>query len=162
MSVFSYSGTSVTSIEGLCNYLKWCSYQCQFSDLIPRFGRSTQELCVISNCVLNHVFEHHNWSWTRLYQLWLPPEFFWTVLLHNPQFRSIYTKLLGVFRWYFGKHMQNRSFSKVFNGYKSVHADHFQSVVTLNRLIANHFDPIQGRKHNFAMLRESNLFGKLK
>ena len=42
-----YNGTSVTGIEGLCIYLKQYSYPCRFSDIIPRFARSVQELCVI-------------------------------------------------------------------------------------------------------------------
>ena len=156
---FCYNDTSVTGIVGLCNHLKSCSYQFRFSDLTLRFGRSTHKLCVISNCVLNHVFEHHNWRWTRLYQLWLPPDFFWTILLHNPRFRSIYKKLLGTLV----NTCRTGQFQKLLiNGYKSVNAYHFQSVVTLNWLIANLFDLIQGRKHNFAMLRESNQFGKLR
>ena len=43
--------------------------------MIPRFGRSVQELCVISNWVLNHIFNHHNWRLETLNQPWLSPNF---------------------------------------------------------------------------------------
>ena len=54
------NGTSVIGIEDWCIYLKRYSYPCRFSDMIPRFGRSVQELCVISNWLLNHIIDQHN------------------------------------------------------------------------------------------------------
>ena len=50
----------------------------------------------------------------------------------------------------------------LFNGRKRVHAVKFQSVVTPNGLIANLFGPIEGRKHDAAMLRQFNLLGELR
>ena len=44
--------------------------------MILRFGRSVQELCVTSNWVLNHIFDHHNWRLATLNQHWLSPNFF--------------------------------------------------------------------------------------
>ena len=40
----------------------------------------------------------------------------------------------------------------VFTGHKRVHALKFQSVVTPNGLIANLFGPVEGRRHDSAML----------
>ena len=66
-------------------------------------------------------------------------------------------------RWKFGKHMQPGEFQRLlFNGHKRVHAVKFQSVVTPNRLIANLFGSIEGRKDDAAMLRESDRLGELR
>ena len=73
--IVCYNGTSVTDIEGLRIYLKRFSYKCWFNDMIPRFGSSIQELCIISNWVLIHLFDHRNWRFTTLNQPWLSPNF---------------------------------------------------------------------------------------
>ena len=49
----------------------------------------------------------------------------------------------------------------VYNGHKRVHALKFQSVVTPNGLIANLFGPVEGRRHDSAMLAMSGLLEQL-
>ena len=46
--------------------------------MIPRSGGSVQELCmlcIISNLLLNNVFDHHNFRLKTLNQLFLSPNF---------------------------------------------------------------------------------------
>ena len=49
----------------------------------------------------------------------------------------------------------------VYNGHKRVHALKFQSVVAPNGLIANLYGPVEGRRHDSAMLAMSNLLPQL-
>ena len=46
-------GTVCNGMEGLCLMLKQLAYPCQYFDLIPLFGRSIPELCMITNIVLD-------------------------------------------------------------------------------------------------------------
>ena len=49
----------------------------------------------------------------------------------------------------------------LYNGHKRVHAIKFQSVVAPNGLIANLFGPVEGRRHDSGMLRDSDLLTQL-
>ena len=49
----------------------------------------------------------------------------------------------------------------VYNGHKRAHALKFQSVVTPNGLIANLYGPMEGRRHDCALLNQSGLLQSL-
>ena len=49
----------------------------------------------------------------------------------------------------------------IYNGHKKVHALKFQSVVAANGLIANLYGPMEGKRHDAGMLRDSQLLQKL-
>ena len=49
----------------------------------------------------------------------------------------------------------------VYNGNKRVHALKYQNVTAVNGMIANLFGPIEGRRHDSYMLRESGLLHEL-
>ena len=49
----------------------------------------------------------------------------------------------------------------VYNGHKRVHSLKFQSVVTPNGLIANLYGPVEGRRHDCALLRMSGLLEQM-
>ncbi|CAB3994601.1 Hypothetical predicted protein [Paramuricea clavata] len=49
----------------------------------------------------------------------------------------------------------------MYNGHKRIHAIKFQSVVAPNGLIANLYGPIEGKRHDAAMLRTSGLLDQL-
>ena len=50
-------GVIAHSMEALCSCLKHLSYHCRYADLIPRFGRSVPQLCMISNLVIDYIFD---------------------------------------------------------------------------------------------------------
>ena len=54
-----YQGTACNSIEGLCVLLRRLAYPCRYAHLIPLFGRSKAELSIISNAVLDFIYEEH-------------------------------------------------------------------------------------------------------
>ena len=49
----------------------------------------------------------------------------------------------------------------VYNGHKKVHSLKFQSVALPNGIIGNLFGPIEGRRHDCFLLRESGILGSL-
>ena len=49
----------------------------------------------------------------------------------------------------------------VYNGHKRVHAIKFQSVVAPNGLIANLYGPMEGRRHDYALLNASGIIQDL-
>ncbi|CAH3013849.1 unnamed protein product [Porites evermanni] len=51
--------------------------------------------------------------------------------------------------------------STIYNGHKRVHAIKFQSVTTSNGLIANLYGPVEGKRHDAAILRDSGLLANL-
>ena len=57
--------------------------------------------------------------------------------------------------------MLKRKHRAVYNSHKSVHAIKFQSVIAPNGLIANMFGPVEGRRHDIALLTMSGLSPQL-
>ena len=49
----------------------------------------------------------------------------------------------------------------LYNGHKKVHSIKFQSLAVPNRLVANLYGPVEGKKHDSAMLAESGVYKKL-
>ena len=47
-------------IEGLCMLLRRFSYPCRYLDMISRFGRPVPELCMITNEVMDNMFDTHS------------------------------------------------------------------------------------------------------
>ncbi|KXJ26298.1 hypothetical protein AC249_AIPGENE344 [Exaiptasia diaphana] len=54
-----YQRTTADKTEGLCILLRRMSYPFRFSDMIPRFGRPVAELSMITNEVLNFIYDTH-------------------------------------------------------------------------------------------------------
>ena len=48
-------------LEGLCLLLRRTAYPCRYSDLIPRFGRPVPELSMITNCVVDYLYDNHGY-----------------------------------------------------------------------------------------------------
>ena len=117
---------------------------------------------MLNQRLLNYVFDF-NWRLTTLNEPWLSPNFLeqYCQTIHNSG-----TSLQNCSGFVDGTLVnicRPGEFQRLlFNGYKRVHAVKFQSVVTPNGLIANLFGPIKGRKHDAAMLRESNLLDGLR
>ena len=52
-------GTVCNGLTGLCVVMKRLTYPCRFSDMIPTFGLSVPELCMIYNIVVDYIFAEH-------------------------------------------------------------------------------------------------------
>ena len=137
------NGTKATAIEGLCILLRRLAYPCRYSDLIPRFGRSKPELCLISNEVMRFIARTHGYLLTSFDQEWLRPnklqEYARRVHEKSDALRNCWGFVDGTVRAICRPEKNQRV---VYNGHKRVHALKYQSVVAANGLIANLYGPI--------------------
>ena len=51
--------TTADKLEDLCIMLRKMSYPCGYSDMIPRFGRPVAELSMITNNVMDYIYDVH-------------------------------------------------------------------------------------------------------
>ena len=130
-----YNRIVADGIEALCIFLKRFAYPCRYADMLPRFARPVPQLCMISNEIMNFIYETQHHRLRSFDQLWLSPV--------RPVSRP-------------GKHQRT-----IYNGHKRVHAIKFQSIVAPNGLIANLHGPVVGKRHDSGMLAESGLLGDL-
>ena len=135
-------GTVCTGFEALCIALRRFAYPCRYSDLVPQFGRSVPELSMITNSVIDFIYERHGEKITN-----------WNHDLLSPNNLKIYAEAIhqigGALDNCFGfidgtvrpicclDEMQ----SLLYNGHKRVHAIKFQSITLPNGMIANFFGP---------------------
>ncbi|XP_028416427.1 uncharacterized protein LOC114540491 [Dendronephthya gigantea] len=154
--------TKAGRIEGLCIYLKRLTYPCRLSDMIHRFGRAVPELSMISSNVEHWIYRHHHQRITQ-----------WNEALLNSDALQFYAEaisqagaaLTNCFGFIDGtvrpicRPGDNQRV--VYNGHKRVHALKFQSLTIPSGIIANLFGPVEGRKHDASMLRDSNLLTTL-
>lgn len=139
--------TVADQLEGLCLLLRRMAYPCRYSDLIPQFGRPAPELSMISNCVIDEIFNQHA---HRIKQ--------WNHAILNPYQLEIYADAIhtkgaalnNCFGFVDGtvraisRPIENQEI--VYNGHKRIHALKFQSVTLPNGLIANMYGPV-GKSH---------------
>ena len=130
--------------------------------MIPRFGRPEAQLSMIIGKVTSRVYNlHHHRLGTRN-QPWLSNGELqrFAQRIHNTgaPLQTCWGFIDGTVR----PVCRPRQIQRViYNGHKRVHALKFQSVVTPNGMVANMFGPVEGRRHDSGMLRDSNLYAQL-
>ena len=153
---------SFNAVEALCILLKRLSYPCRLSDLIPTFGRSVPELSNIVSYMVNFVHNTHGHLLSTLQQEWLSPrclqEFSDVIHDKGSPLNNCWGFIDGTVRP-IARPGQNQRV--LYNGHKRIHALKFQSVATPNGLIANLYGPIEGQRHDSAMLAQSGLLNEL-
>ena len=55
----------------LCMVLKRLAYPCRYSDMIARFGRSVPELSVMTNVMIDWIYDEHSRRLSDFNQLFL-------------------------------------------------------------------------------------------
>ena len=135
--------TVADGIEGLCMLLKRMSFPCRYSDMIYRFGRPVPVLRMVTNQVVDYIYQAHG---HKIMQ--------WNNQLLNPAALQTYADALerigaaldncfgfvdGTVRPICRPNEHQRT---VYNGHKRVHALKFQSVTIPNGLIANLYGPV--------------------
>ena len=157
-----YNGLVVDSVEALCVCLKRFAYPCRYADLVTRFGRPVPQLCMISNLVVDEIFDRYSHLLTDLNQPWLSRENLqiFANAVHNKgaALDNCWGFVDGTVRP-ICRPLRNQRV--VYNGHKRVHAIKFQSVVAPNGMIANLFGPVEGRRHDSRMLAMSGLLEQL-
>ena len=135
--------TVAGGIEGLCMLLKRTSFPCRYSDMIYRFGRPVPILSMVTNQVVDYIYQAHAHRITQ-----------WNNQLLNPASLQLYADAIGrkgaalenCFGFVDGTvrpiSRPKEHQSTVYNGHKRVHALKFQSVTIPNGLIANLYGPV--------------------
>ena len=127
-------------IEGLCMLLKRVAHPCRLSDMIPRFGRPVSVISLITNDVIDYIYDIHGHQWNHK-------------LLNHGALQRYPDAISGQ-----GAPLDNsfgfidgtvRPISRpdehqriVYNGYKRVHALKFQLLSLPNGLIGNLYGPV--------------------
>ena len=154
--------TTATGIEGLCIVLRRLSYPCRLEDLEPLFGRSKVELSYIFNDVLDYIYSVHSHLLEDLNQSWLSHEnldqFANAIYERGGPLDSCWGFIDGTVRPICRPQTNQKL---VYNGHKRVHGLKFQSIAVPNGLIAHLYGPIEGRRHDAGMLRESRVLTQM-
>ena len=136
-------GSVADGLEALCMLLKRLSYPCRYADMVPRLGRPIPVLGMVTNQVLDFIYDTHG---RRILQ--------WNYDLLNPSSLEQYTysvsrkgfPLDNCFGFVDGTvrpiSWPGENQRVLYNGHKRVHAIKFQSVALPNGLIANMFGPV--------------------
>jgi hypothetical protein len=56
-----YQRTTAGKLEELCIRLRRLTFSCRYADMIPMFGRPVAELSLITNKVLDLIYETHSY-----------------------------------------------------------------------------------------------------
>ena len=134
-------------IEGLCMLLKRMSYPCRYGDMVHRFAKPVPVLSMITNQVLDSIYDTHK---DRVIG--------WNHDILDPAKLQIYADAIdekgAPLRNCFGfidgtvrpisRPGENQRI--VYNGHKRVHALKFQSIALPNGLIGNLYGPV-GKIH---------------
>ena len=138
-----YQRSVVDGMEGLCILLRRLSYPCRYSDMISRFGLPVPVLSMVSNDVLDFIYNTHRHRITQ-----------WNHNVLNPAALQIYSNAIadkgaalhncfgfvdGTVRPVCRPGEQQRV---IYNGHKRVQPLKFQCVALPNGLIDNLYDPV--------------------
>ena len=143
---FCRQGSVCGNIEGLRMLLRRLVYPCRHSDLVSRFAKPVPVICMITNCVLDHIYEHHVHRITQ-----------WNNTILNPVALQTYADAIAdkgaALTTCFGfvdgtvrpvsKPGQHQRI--IYDWHKRVHALKFQAVALPNGLVGNLYGPV-GKK----------------
>ena len=158
----SYNNIRVDGLEALCIVLRRLCYPNRFADLIPRFGRPVPQLSMIFKQTLDFLILEWDHLLSDLNQTWLSPERlrFFADVIHakGAPLDCVWGFIDGTLKACC-RPMRNQRF--VYNGHKRFHGLKYQSVSTPCGLIAHLYGPIEGKRHDSAMLALSGLLDQL-
>ena len=149
-------------MEALCIYLKRFAYPCRYSDIMPRFGRDILQLSMISNLIMNFIYENHKHCLENLAQDLFSPLnlqlYAGSVNAKGTPFHNCWGFIDGTVRPICRPQEMQRV---VYSGHKRVHTIKFQSVVISDGIIANLHGPVEGCCNGSGMLAYSGLLQQL-
>ena len=156
------NGTTWTAEEGLCVVLRRLSYPNRLVDLEGVFGRCATSLSIIFNttCIfIVNTWRHHleNFHQAPYFTNQLLASYCAAVGRLCP-LQHCFGFIDGTVRPICRPGQDQRSF---YNGHKRLHALKYQAIATPDGLIAHLSAPLEGRRHDSAMLAESRLLDVL-
>ena len=157
-----YNGVVVDSVEVPCVCLRWLGFPSRHGDFVPSVARPGPQLSMITNMVTDDIYERFDNRLLSLDQPWLSranlKSFADAIHAKGAALTNCWGFVDGTVRPLCHPSRNQRI---VYNGHKRVHALKFQSVVAPNGLIVNVYGPIEGRRHDAAMLAMSGLMGEV-
>ena len=158
----TYNRLKVDGIEALCLFLKRFAYPCRYSEMVPRFSRAVPQLSIISNYVMQCVYQEFYHLLVNLNQPVFAPanleQFCQVIHDKGAALDNCWGFVDGTVRPVCRPGENQRV---LYNGHKKVHSFKFQSVAAPNGLIANLYGPVEGKKDDSSMLVESGLLQQL-
>ena len=157
--IITYNRLKVDGIEALCIFLKRFSYPCRYSDFIPQFGRPVPQFSIISNQILNVMYDNWHHLLTNFNQPWLSSncleQFCDAIHRKGAALDNCWGFVDGTVRPVCRPGRMQRV---LYDGHKKVHALKFQSIAAPNGLIANLYGPVEGRRHDSTLLAQSQIY----
>jgi hypothetical protein len=151
---------TVTSLTALAMVLRRLVYPNRLGDLVTEFGYDITSLSQI----INHLITTLASRFLRHLQLWpeVTPQrvhrYERAIAHHTPGVHHIWGFIDGTLRAIARPQEQQRP---SYSGYKRVHGQHYQAVVTPDGLIVSLIGPFAGSRPDIAMYHESYLDGLL-
>ena len=136
--------------DRLCVLLRRTSYPCRFSDMIQRFPRPVSVLSLITNEVMDFIYDNHchlvtEWNRDVLSSVALQ-QYAETISRKGSPLNNCFGFIDGTVRPISRPGNGQRI---VYNGHKRVHGLKFQSIALPNGLIGNIFGPVGKNLHIF-------------
>ena len=152
----------VDGVEALCMTLKRVAYPCRYADIVPRFSRTVSQICMVTDLMIDFLYHRFGNLLRVIDQPMLSSRQLqiFANAVHNKgaALNNCWGFIDGTVRPICRPDQSQRA---VYNGHKRVHANKFQSVVCPNGIIANLFCPVEGGRHDSAMLQMSGLLDQL-
>ena len=130
-------------IEGLCMLLRRLSYSCRYGDMILRFAKSIPVISMVTNILIDHVYDIHGQRLTHWNLDILDPDHLETyaaaITARGSPLDNCFGFIDGTVRP-IARPGENQRI--LYNGHKRVHAIKFQSLVLPNGLIGNMYGPV--------------------
>ncbi|KAF0701891.1 hypothetical protein AaE_016260 [Aphanomyces astaci] len=148
--------TACSAVEALCILLRRFAVPDRWSDLMSMFGRSRSGLYNIFLHVLDHIHnEFANIIFLDRIGAKLA-DFSQAIVDKGGEVENVWAFIDETVRECCRPGGDERQ-RCVFNGHKRRHAVKYQTLVTPDGIIAHAFGPIEGRRHDLTILRQSNL-----
>ena len=152
----------MSGLEGLCLLMRRLAYPCRYDDLVKMFARPVPELCMISNTMVDWIYDNHSFRLTSWDQFFLSPyleQYCQSIAEKRSPLKNCFGFIHGTWHAIARPDTNHRT---VYNGHKRrVHALTFQAVALPNGRIGNLYGPVEGCSHDAAMLQESHLLNVL-
>ena len=154
-----------SGMEGLCVLLHRLSFSCRLCDLEPIFGCGKAELSIIVNTMLPLLYNEWNHLFTNIAhhrQHWLTQERMEEACAAVQGKGSPLPNVWGFVDGTIRRICRPRNGQRLFyNEHKRIHGLQFQSVVTPFGIVVHLYGPVEGKRHDASMLRESGLLDDL-
>ena len=152
------NGCTCCGLDAICMVLRRFAYPNRLSDLEEMFGRPKSGLSLIINQSVEILYRAHQHRFLSLDNPWLEPAQLQTyadsIFIKGAPLKNCIGFVDGTVRLICRPTRHQRV---CYNGHKRIHALKFQSVVIPCGLIAHLYGPVEGRRHDCALLRMSRL-----